>query len=332
MREVAKRAGVSLATVSYVVNGGPRPVSRILRERVEETMRELGYEAAPRGRVRRRPRVVAALVPDATNSFFAQALAGAQEVLSAQGDLLLVASSAEDGEIERQQLLALHRSHVDGLLFTPRGPLPEELELLAARVPVVLMDRDGGTDRFPRVTMNDEQSAFRAVRVLAECGHRRIALINGPEHADTARHRRQGYRDALVMAGISWRPEYVREGPFEREFGRSATRALLGSPTPPDAIFSSSAILTVGVVEALREMGLSWPEDVAVIGFGDAPWAALLTPPLTIIDQPCRDVGAVAARLLTHGGGSERPEHVVLDSHLILRESHWKARQPEEVA
>lgn len=332
MRDVAQKAGVSLATVSYVVNHGPRPVSDELRVRVLGVMRELGYAPAPRGRTRRRPLSFGALVPDATNSFFATALCAAQEVLREHGHLLMMTSSGDDPDQEREQLQMLRRAGIEGLLFTPCGVIPPATERLArGGMPVVLMDRDGGSQRLTRVTMDNYQSAFRAVRVLADCGHERIGLINGPEHVCTAAHRLRGYIDALALARLPLRPEYMRCGPFHHEFGRQAARALMSLPERPHAIFSSSAIFTAGLVEALHELGLRWPDDVALIGFGDAPWAAFLTPPLTIIDQPSRELGGIAARLLLEGG-SGRPEHVVLDSRLIVRESHWKVSRPQEVA
>src|SRR5260221_1662441 len=131
MRDVARLAGVSLATVSYVLNEGPRPVSRELRRRVVAAMGELGYRPARRGRARSRPLTVGALVPDATNSFFAQALTGVESVLRPGGHLLLVASSAEDPSLELQMVAALVRAHVDALVLTPCGAVPAEVERLA---------------------------------------------------------------------------------------------------------------------------------------------------------------------------------------------------------
>lgn len=323
-RDVARHAGVSLATVSYVLNDGPRPVSAGLRERVLGAMRELGYERRGRGPRRRRPRTYGALVPRAMNSFFAAVLAAAEAALAERGHLLLVASSDDDLERERHQLLALRRAGIDGLLLTPCAALPPLVDELAGRgLPVVLVDRDGDVTHYPRITMSNYQSALRAVRVLTDSGHRRIALINGPETVGTAHDRVRGYRHALAMAGLEVRDQYVRSGPFDREFGRQAARALMALPEPPDAIFSSSVILTAGVIEGLQQLGLRWPDDVALIGFGDAPWASLLAPPVTTIDQPHQEMGRAAARLLLDAGAG-KPPHVVLDSHLILRESHWR--------
>lgn len=328
MRDVARHAGVSLATVSYVLNRGPRPVSDGMRQQVLSAMRDLGYEPRGRGPGRRRPRTYGAVVPQATNTFFAAVLAAAEVALAERGHLLVIASSDDDVERERQQLLNLRRTGIDGLLLTPCAELPALVDDLAGHgLPVVLVDRDGGTTGYPRITMNNYQCARRAVRVLADCGHRRIALINGPETVGTADDRLRGYRDALSMAGLEVRREYIRSGSFDREFGRQAARALMALARPPDAIFSSSAILTAGVIEGLHQLGRTWPDDVALIGFGDAPWAGLLAPPVTTIDQPHQEMGRAAARVLMDGAAGQ-PAHVVLDSHLILRESHWKVAPP----
>ncbi|MFZ0216103.1 MAG: LacI family DNA-binding transcriptional regulator [Candidatus Dormiibacterota bacterium] len=329
MREVARRAGVSISTVSYVLNGGPRPVSAAVRERVREAMLEVGYQSAVRGRPRRRPLAIGALVPDATNSFFASVLQGAISVLSPEGHLLLTASSGESPGREVEEFRALRRAGIQGLLLTPRGGVPDDIEAAArAGLPVVLMDRDGGSDRFARVVMANYRNSVRAVRVLADSGHRRIALVNGPSQVSTARERLRGYTDALAQSGLAFRQDFVDLGSFTTEHGRRAARALMSLPEPPEAIFISSAILTVGVLQALRERRLAWPDDVALIGYGDPPWAALLSPPLTVIDQPREEIGATAARVLLDGGGTGQGARLVLDSHLVLRESHWRVVGP----
>jgi LacI family transcriptional regulator len=327
MRDVARRAGVSLATVSYVLNEGPRPVSGELRERVTAAIEELGYRPARRGRARSRPLTVGVVVPEATNSFFAQALAGIESVLRPGGHVLLASSSGEDGARELALVAACVRARVDGLILTPTGQVPGPVERLAAGgLPVVLMDREGGSTDLSRVVMDNYRSAAQATRLLVESGHRRIALVNGPGQVSTAAERLRGYRDALTQAGLSVPPEYVRSGAFTHEHGRTATLDLLSLPTRPDAVFSSSVILTSGVLFALRERRLRWPDDIAIVGFGDAAWVPVVTPPLTVVEQPARQLGEVAARLLLADGGRGRMgQRVVLDAQLILRESHWRS-------
>lgn len=324
MRDVARVAGVSLATVSYVVNRGPKPVGEATRNRVVCAMRDTGYRSGGRGRSRTRTLTIGAIVPDATNTFFSQALAGAESVLRASQHVLVTASSDEDPARELKALDAFARARIDGLILTPCAGLAPEVDRLSSRsVPVVLMDRDGGATGLSRVVMDNYGSAFQATRLLIESGHRRIALVNGQQKVSTARERLRGYRDALSGAGLPVDERYVRLGPFTVEHGRQSTLDLLSLPDRPDAIFSSSVILTAGVLWSLRARRLRWPEDIAVVGFGDAVWASLVSPTLTVVEQPARELGEVAARLLmASNGDAGQVQHLVLESHLILRESH----------
>jgi LacI family transcriptional regulator, galactose operon repressor len=324
MRDVARASGVSLATVSYVVNDGPRPVSERSRRRVQGAIRELGYEARRR---RSAHLTIGVVVPDATNTFFSRVVAGVQAALASGGHHGLVASSGDESDRELALVRLLLRSRVDGLLITPSAGIAEEVERLpGAGTPVVVMDREGGTTALNRVTMNNYDSAFKAVRLLADGGHRRIALLNGPEHVDTARDRRRGYADALRFAGLAPAPQYVRSVPFQMERGEQATRELLALDPPPTAIFSSSVVLTAGALTALRERSLRWPEDVAIVGFGDAVWAPMVSPALTVVEQPAERLGETAAQLLLstmREGGPRTGQRVVLESRIVLRDSHW---------
>ena len=329
MRDVARAAGVSLATVSYVVNRGPKPVGEGTRQRVVAAMHRVGYRAGQRTRSRTRSRTIGAIVPDPTNSFFTQALAGIESVVDEPGHMLVVASSNDDPERELKALHALGRARVDGVILTPTGDVPNEVDRLRSRgVPVVLMDRDGGDTHLSRVVMDNYGAAFRATRLLIESGHKRVALVNGPERISTARERLRGYRDALEKAGMKLDERYVRLGPFTADHGRRSTLDLLSLPRRPDAIFSSSVILTSGVLWSLRARRLRWPEDIAVVGFGDAAWAELVTPTLTVVEQPARQLGEVAARLLLSSReDATEGQQLVLESQLVLRESH---RRPED--
>lgn len=327
MRDVAKRAGVSLATVSYVLNPGTRPVSATRRGQVMAAIEALGYEPAPRPRLRTSALAIGLVVPDATNMFFASTVAGVEGVLGRAGHVLLGSSSGDDPARERDVIAALVKRRIDGLILTPCREVPPQVEQLAAKgLKVVIMDR-GGPTPLNRVTMSNYESAFQATRLLIESGHESIGLINGPDYVDTAGERRRGYRAALEFAGLTPRPEYEFRGAFTFDFGRHAMRRLLALPSPPSAVFSSSAMLTSGVLWALRERRLRWPDDVAVVGFGDTVWASLVTPPLTVIEQPVSQMGETAAQLLLASLSSDtaaQGQHVVLDSHLVLRESHWR--------
>lgn len=335
LRDVARRAGVSLATVSYVLNNGPRPVSSERRDRVLDAFRALNYQPPARERQRVRPLSIGLVVPDAAHPFFAGAIQGIDDVVSRDGHLLLVASSREDPARERQLVNALLRRRLDGLILTPCREISLFVEQLPARgIAVVIMDREGGSASLNRVTINNYASAFQGVRLLWESGHTRIALVNGPDEIDTYRERLRGYTDALGFAGLAYDPALVQLGPQTLDHGLQATRTLLGLAEPPSAIFSSSAVLTSGVLWGLRERRLRVPDDIALVGFGDPIWASLVTPPLTVIEQPTARLGEAAARLLLATIGSEQSatgQRVVIDTRLVLRESHWRVARPVTV-
>ncbi|MHB8295975.1 MAG: LacI family DNA-binding transcriptional regulator [Acidimicrobiales bacterium] len=325
---MATRAGVSLATASYALGDGRRSVSEPLRSRVIEAAKELGYELRPRGRRQTRSLVIAAVVPDATNSFFADALRSIEGALRRDGHMLVVASSGDDPGRE-DDLVRYLRGKVDGLVLAPAEAAgPAFRELAASAIPVVVMDRDSQVPEVASVSIDNRDSARRATRLLAESRQTGIAIVNGPLRVSTARDRLAGYLLGLEEAGLSLQQEFLCEGEFSFAAGRQAVHNLLRLTTRPGAIFSTSAILTSGVLFGLKEHGLCWPDDIAVVGFGDAIWASLVEPTLTVIEQPTTEMGETAVRLLlarTRPPHSppHSPQHVVLSSNLVLRESHW---------
>jgi DNA-binding LacI/PurR family transcriptional regulator len=328
LRDVAERAGVSLASASYALGRSGRQVGDGTRTRVLRAADELGYEPRRRGRPLRRALTVGAIVPDAANPFFADVLRAAGNHLRANGHRLLATYSGEDGETEGD-LLRLIGTRVDALMLVPTRPVGRDVRNLAHRMPVVLMDRDGDAPELASVALDNVGSARNATRALIESGHRRIAIVNGPSRVSTARDRLQGYATALQEAGIAVRETYVQTGEFSSDTGRQAVHQLFRLPEPPEAIFSSSPLLTSGILPALQEHGIRWPDEVAFIGYGDAVWASLVQPPLTIIEQPTAEMGVTAAgMILSHTRSPLPPRRIILSSRLVLRESHWRTRPP----
>jgi DNA-binding LacI/PurR family transcriptional regulator len=325
MREVARLAEVSLATVSYVANNGPKPVSHGLRDRVVAAMAELGYRRTRRGRTRQHPLTIGVLVPDMTNLFFSRVIGAIGSLLQAEGHMVMASSSNGDPDREAQLLAAFERLQVNGLLVTPVHGVPATLKRLATDgLPTVLMDWNGADSSLNRVVLDNYHSALQATRLLLDGGHRRIALVSGASTASSAQERLRGYRDALRMAGM---PEagLVRSGPFSHDHGRAAALDLLSLPEPPDAIFCGGVLLTLGVLQALRERRLRWPDDIAVVGYGDARWASVVVPALTVIEQPVEQLGEMSVKLLLSAVDRVATgQHVVLDSRLVVRESHWR--------
>ena len=329
LRDVAARAGVSLATASCALGQGRRGVSEEMRARVQSAADELGYELRPRGRRRGRPLYVGLVVPDVTNPFFATVTGAVSDVLAAEGHRVLIALSREDPELE-DQVVSLLAARVDGLVLAPTARVgPATLALARRGMPVVLVDRDGGAPQLPSVAMDNFDSAYRATMILVESGFKRIALVNGPQRVSTARERTDGYLAALAAGGLERSDEWIWVGEFSLQDGRRSVDWLMQAPERPDAIFSTSAMLTSGVLSGIRQHGLHWPDDLAVVGFGDAVYASLVEPGVTVIEQPTRTMGETAARiLLNRSSYQQEAPHVLLPSKIVLRDSHWRKAKP----
>lgn len=329
LRDVAARAGVSLATASCALGQGRRGVSEEMRARVQSAADELGYELRPRGRRRGRPLYVGLVVPDVTNPFFASVTGAVSDVLAAEGHRVLIAPSREDPELE-DQVVSLLSARVDGLVLAPTARVgPATLALARRGTPVVLVDRDGGAPQLPSVAMDNFDSAYRATMILVESGFKRIALVNGPQRVSTARERTDGYLAALAAGGLERSDEWIWVGEFSLQDGRRSVDWLMQAPERPDAIFSTSAMLTSGVLSGIRQHGLHWPDDLAVVGFGDAVYAALVEPGVTVIEQPTKTMGETAARILLNRSSHQQDApHVLLPSKIVLRDSHWRRAKP----
>ena len=332
LRDVAKHAGVSLATASCVLGYSRRGVSEAMRARVQGAADELGYEQRPRGRPRARPLYMGVVIPEITNTFFSAIAGAAVEALAAQGHRVVVALSREDPGLE-DEVVNLLAPRIDGLMLVPASQVgPATLALARRGTPVVLVDRDGGAPQLPSVVMDNFDSAYRATMILVESGFERIALVNGSQRVSTARERRDGYLAALTAGGLERSDEWIWVGEFSLQDGQRSVDWLMQAAERPDAIFSTSAMLTSGVLTGLRQHGLRWPEDVAMVGFGDAVYAALVEPGVTVIEQPTRAMGETAARiLLNQSSYQQEAPHVLVPSKIVLRDSHWRRARASPV-
>jgi LacI family transcriptional regulator len=333
IREVAKKSGVSIATVSRVLNNYP-DVSDETRRRVLEAAREIDYTPtqAARTLVTKRSWVIGVILftgldhPDIQHPFFQEVLAGLKHGVGAAGyDLLLFANEADSDGAGRQSYLTRTRHHhLDGVAVmgvSARDPMVREL----ARSPVacVAVDIDLVGPRTGYVMSDNVGGAARAVRHLFELGHQRIALIGGPTETRPGADRLLGYRKELDTLDLEYSPAYVQIGDFYPQSGEDAMRALLALPEPPTAVFAASDLMAVGAVGAAREHGLSVPEDLAVVGFDDVQIAALGQPPLTTIRQDKVALGLRAAESLVEmiDDPKATPPALTVPVELVVRES-----------
>lgn len=331
---VAARAGVSIATVSRTF-ADPLSVSEALRGRVYEAARALNYRASRAARALRvgTSQTVGVVIPDLQNPFFTGVVRGIDLVLQAAGYTLLLSNADEDAAREHKMLETLLADGVAGIIFVPinqgRGSYAQ---LLAPPVQAVAVDRLPVNLHADLVTVDNIEGTRLGVDHLVALGHRRVALLGGPSRHSTAIERDQGYRQALRAAGLALRAELVYRGDFREPGGYQGMTALLAVRPRPTAVFVANNLMTLGALRALHEAGLRIPDDMALVGFDDVPWATSLNPPLTAVSQPSQEIGSTAADLLLDR--LARPErtvrHVILQTRLIVRASCGASRCTQE--
>lgn len=325
MRDVAALAGVSLKTVSRVVNG-EEGVSDDLRERVERAAKRLDYRRNLSASILRRSHgrtgVVAALLQDVSNSFSASLLRSLDDATRARQCVVLAASLDEEPERERRLVADLVARRVDGLILMPATVDQRYLvSEVRAGLPTVFVDRTPRGVAADCVVVDNRRGAREATRHLLAGGHRRVAALGDLPGIQTAADRLHGYESALRSAGLRADPRIVATGLRTAQAAEDALTAMLAAAEPPTAVVSFRNTLSVGAIRALRRLGLS--HAVAVVGFDDFPLADLMEPPLTVVRQNVRDIGSRSAELLFARieGDASPSQHVVSVPTLVPRGS-----------
>ncbi|MFI6330073.1 LacI family DNA-binding transcriptional regulator [Micromonospora chersina] len=320
---IARLAGVSVPTVSRVVNGRS-DVAPQTRERVEELLTRHGYQ-------RRRPsmRTSSGLIDlvfnDLDSPWAVEIIRGVEDVAHAAGIGTVVSAIHRRSSSARQWLDNLRTRSTEGVIFvtsTLEPPLQAELRRL--NIPVVIVDPAGvPPQEAPTIGATNWVGSLRATEYLLGLGHRRIGFIAGPPQLMCSRARLDGYRTALEAVGLSADVELIRPGNFYHEAGFAAGNQLLRLPDPPTAIFAASDQMALGVYEAVRRRGLRVPDDISVVGFDDLPEAEWCSPPLTTVRQPLAKMGLLAARTVLRLAQGERIEspRVELATELVVRDS-----------
>jgi LacI family transcriptional regulator len=333
--DVAKRAGVSTAVVSYVINNGPRPTSPAVRERVIEAIRELDYHpnAVARGLRARRTNTIGFIVNDYSpldvfvSSYSAKILTGLTAQLKSQKHYMLVYPLVIGEDLDDVGLL-LRSGRLDGVVVRLVQDPPETnalLELIAAtHIPCVCIERPGAA-RFglSSITYDDRRGAYDATSYLIAQGHRRIGHICGDRRYSTARARLDGYQRALAAHGVGVDEALIVGDDWDPATARAGVAQLLTRPDPPTAIFVASDNLAFNVVEELRVRGRRVPDDMAVIGFDDIEMAGEFTPPLTTVRIPLMEIGQRAADLILEATQNDQghagPHEYAMPVELIHR-------------
>lgn len=324
IKDVAREAGVSIATVSRVFSGRD-PVSGKVSERVREAAERLAYRpnALARSLRARTTKTVGLLVPNVMNPFFTAAARAVEDAARRRGYTMVLGNTNEDPATEELYLKVLLEKRVDGLVVCPaRARFPMLAEIVRDGVPVVFLDRFVEGTEAPVVRISGGRAVRQLVAYLRDLGHERIAIISGPPETVPGAERLQAFLDGARESGVSVREELIRIGDFRRPSGRAAMEELLALEERPTAVFAANNLMTLGALEGVRAAGLRIPEDISVASFDDVTWFSLLDPPLTAIAQPVGDVGAAAAEaLLVMVEDGRSPVPFSAEATLVVRES-----------
>jgi len=299
MKDVAKKAGVSTATVSHVINK-TRFVGAGTKKKVLEVMKELNYypNFAARSLRIRKSNTIGLLVPDISNFFFTSIAKGVENTLKRHGYHLILSNSNENLENEIEQIKIYNTKLVDGLIMAPvSGDHAFLNELFRGHYPVVFIDRKPEGFQGDSILINNINGAYDAISVLIEKGHAKIGIITGLPGLTTTKERLIGYEKALINYGLKINKNFIKVGNSRFESGYKLTKELL-EHTDITALFVTNNLMTIGAIKYLKEKQVAIPGDIAIIGFDDYKWSSIIEPPLSVVRQPDYDIGEKASTLL----------------------------------
>jgi DNA-binding LacI/PurR family transcriptional regulator len=298
----------------------------VVRERVLQAVRKLDYHPNRLARDLRAGlrKVIGVIIPDLQNPFLTGVVDGVESVLYTAGYTLVLGHSGTLPEREQKHLAVLRGEGAAGLILIPgNGPGADYSALRNWETPVVAVDRVPKDLDVDFVGTNSREGMREATLHLLSHGYRDIAFINGPEGLSVTRERLGGFEDALRAVGVSWRESFIIHSDFRQAGGRHAMSQFLDLPTPPRAVLIANNLMTLGALQAIHQRGMRIPEEIAVIGFDDMPWATSLRPPLTAVAQPAEELGRAAAQLLLERlkEPGRLVRQVVLQTRLTIRAS-----------
>lgn len=319
--DVAREAGVSPATVSRALNSHPSVGEHYVR-RVRAAAERLGYRpnSVARNLRRQSTDLIALIIPDVGNHFCTAVARGVEDVAREVGLSVLLCNSDDEPMKEATYIEVAEAEKVAGVLICPHSGDADISRLRASRIPVVALDRRLGSE-IDSVTTDSKEGAYAATKHLFDQGWKRPGCCAGPANVDTARWRTAGYLQAVHEANGT---ALVANGNFDREGGAATAAVLLSETEPPDSLVVSNEQMALGVLGELKRRGLVPGRDIGVLTFDDTPWAPLMAPPMTVIEQPAHEIGARSMRMLVdriRGESTEGARHVELPTRLIVRES-----------
>jgi LacI family transcriptional regulator len=325
IKTVAAEAGVSTATVSRALTGS-NAVGKKAQERVFKAIRKLDYHPnrLARGLRAGQRKVIGVIIPDLQNPFLTGVVHGIESVLYKAGYTLVLGHSDGLAERELAHIAILREEGAAGLIMVPDNGSGANYESLTSwNIPVVAVDRIPKGIKVDLVSTNHREGAREAINHLISHGYKDIALINGPHSFSVGQERFMGYQEAIKSAGIHLRDAFVIQSDFRQAGGHKAMKHLLNLSRPPRAVMVGNNLMTLGALQAIHESGIRVPEEIAIVGFDDMPWASSLRPPLTAVAQPVEELGQAAANMLLErlNNPNQLVRQIILPPHLVVRTS-----------
>lgn len=327
IEEVAREAGVSVATVSRVLNKS-NVVAVKTRIKVESVIKKLNYEPNMLGRNLRRSesRMILALMPSISNPFYTKIVHGIEDIARKFGYSVLLCQTDSDLDREKIYINLLKQKLADGLISMDPTLDVGILKEVGNKYPIVQCCEYSKELDIPYVTIDNFNAGYKAVKHLLSIGKKRIAIINSDKRFLYARLRQQGYEKAIKEAGIEYKDEYVINGELDFESGQRGMKQLLSLEEKPDAVFLVSDVLAIGALKSIKEANLSVPEDIAIVGFDNIQFATMMNPSITTIAQPMYRIGCESCKMLIDKikNKDTQIDNIIMDFELIIRESTMK--------
>lgn len=331
IKDIAKEANVSIATVSRVINNKSEGMSLETREKILEIMKRNKYIPSnlARGLVTRKTNIIGLILPDINNPFFPGIARGAEDASNKYGYNIILCNTDDDPKKEKTYIQILKEKCVDGIIYTSTlDSTSENMRLFKEyKIPFVFMDRIINSDEIPFVCTNGEDGMFKVVEYLIENGHTEIAYIAG-EKKSPFNNRFEGYKKALIKHNISLNHNLVKNGDYKLDGGKKCLEELLESGERFTAVACENDLMAIGALEILRDRGIDVPREVSITGYDDIFLTNVTCPKITTVAQPIYDMGYKAVELLIKTINNEYIENnkIILESELVIKDSVWKKR------
>ncbi|TQR21646.1 LacI family DNA-binding transcriptional regulator [Psychrobacillus vulpis] len=330
IKDIAREAGVSITTVSRVLNKKEEGMSQETREKVLRVMEELNYQPnkLARGLVTKRSNMLGLIVPNISNPFFPELCRGAEDEANKRQYSLIICNSDDQTQKEENYLRLLKEQQVDGILLSSKDRLSKtsKNQLQSGKIPYVLFDRGEEGNNYSGVFLDNEKGGYLAGKHLTDLGHTKIACMTGPQDIRNSQQRLLGFQQALMENSVNLLGSFILDGDFQMDTAYRVAKDFLQNNNVT-AIFACNDLMACGIYRAAHEIGIQIPEQLSIIGFDDIPLVTALIPKLTTIRQGTYEMGRKAIELLINKIENNSSEEVVFEPTLIVRESTEQIRR-----